>query len=117
VSHWRGDRGYRFFTALFDTGFLFAVFFLPGRGGAERSTLGLSAHHIGLKQDDSENAISDDECPGWMNIELSPSVCGSLLIFADGRTEPRVGAKGSQLGIPRDGSGSIAGHSRFSNPA
>jgi hypothetical protein len=59
-----GDRGYRFFTVFFVDSFLFAVFFLPGRGGAERSTLGLSAHHIGLIKDGSENAISDDEWPG-----------------------------------------------------
>ena len=41
------DRGYRLFTVFFVASFLFAVFFLAGRGGAERSTLGLDAHHIG----------------------------------------------------------------------
>jgi hypothetical protein len=66
-----GDRCYRFFAVFFV--FLFAAFFLAGRGGAERSTLGLSAHHIGLTKDGSENA--DDDCPGCMNIESSPSVC------------------------------------------
>jgi hypothetical protein len=64
-------RGYRLFAGFFFAVFLFAVFFL---GGAERSTLGLNAHHIGMMAC-SANAISDDECTDWVNIERSPSVC------------------------------------------
>jgi hypothetical protein len=63
TEHDAGGRCYRFFTAV--TTFFFGIFFLAGaadRGGAERSTLGLSMHHIGLTVASPGNAISTDEC-------------------------------------------------------